>query len=185
MDKSDAAIRRKIRLIEQHVAELAQLTPTDGHLADSCGHTREIEVSLGTTRRRWESLVVEMEPIAEPQGERVNPNERAGTPVVEGVDYEMVPQFKTTRSYNDPAIITSMAQATDTNPTDALMNAISGGACKLEWRWTQLKKYLYAIDAEMRVVHHEVAPHSGLDEGMVGEVRTRSGVKRVPLKREG
>lgn len=185
MKYTDAEVRRKVRLIEQHTADLAKHTPTDAALADAVGHVRAVEVSLAATRHRWEALVHEMEPVPEPQGQRVNPHERAGAPQVEGRDYELVKQFKIVRSYNTPAIITSLAAATGRGPTDALMDAVGAGACKLTWQWTKMKAYLADVEAELRVVYHEVADHSGLDDGMVGEQKLPNGVKRVALVREG
>lgn len=183
-NKDDTAIRRKIRLVTKHANELSRMTPSDAALADAVGLTRAIEVSLSKTRRRWESLVAEMEPIREPSPkvERVDPGARSGRPVVQGTRYELVPKYKTVRSYNTPAILTSIAAATGGSPTDALMNAIGAGAARLTWAWTPLKRYLKDVDAAMTVVAHEVADHSGLDEGMVGEVEVQAGVDRVPIK---
>ncbi|KKL28873.1 hypothetical protein LCGC14_2370740, partial [marine sediment metagenome] len=102
----DFAIMRKIRLIRKHAAELSKLSPSDAGIADACGLTREIEVLLGETRRGWEQVAAtEMEPIVDhDKSQRVNPYDR-GTPVAVGKQYELVPTYKTDRSYNSPAIL--------------------------------------------------------------------------------
>jgi hypothetical protein len=179
----DVAIRRKIRLIEKHTNELKRMTPTDAGLADAVGHTRAVEVLLGETRRRWESLVAEMEPLQTWHPERrADPGERSGPPAVEGVDYSLVPQFKTTRTYNTPAILVEIGEAMEVGPTDALMEAINADAVRLQWRWTELKRFLSDIGGTMRIASKPVADYDGTDAAMVGEDRQPAGVKRVALR---
>lgn len=181
----DVAIRRKIRLIEKHTNELKRMTPTDAGLADAVGHTRAIEVILGETRRRWESLVAEMEPLQTWHPERrVDPNERAGAPAVEGKDYELVISYSMTRTYNTPAILVEVGKAMGVGPTDALMEAINADAVRLGWRWTELKRFLRDVGATLSITPEQVTDHDGLDGAMVGEERKQSGVRRVPLRRE-
>jgi len=180
MGKEDTKIRRKIRLIEKHVAELRLLTPTDTGLADAVGHARGIEVALAAVRHRWESLVVEIVPVQEPDPE-APPGRRVPKPSVEGVDFKLEPQFKTVRTFNTPALLTEISTVTDTGPTDALMNAIEAGAIRLSWQWLKTKKYMADIGATLTILDEPVSDSDGLDSPMVGEDRQPNGVKRVPL----
>ena len=186
MPQEDTTIRRKIRLIEKHTNELRKMTPTDAELADTVGHVRAIEISLGDARRRWEMIVAEMEPKRtwDPQ-RRVNTNERAGAPEVEGKDFSLVKQFKNVYTFNTPAILTGIAASDEAmTPTDALMEAIGMEAATLKWGVTKLQKMADLIGFPLTISVEEVHDHDGTDEPMIGKVRVPNGVKRIALKRE-
>ena len=176
----DERLKQRIEDLNNAASALSKLTPSDELLADAVGVVRQVEVALAETRRRWERLTAEMEPVAS-ERERVAGNERAGAPVAVGQQYELVPKWKNVYSYNTPAILVGVAEATGGGPTDALMDCIGAGAVKLTWQLTKLRNYLDAIDCTYSVAAHEVSEVSGLDEAMIGKVRVRDGVTRVPL----
>lgn len=181
----DTNISELLRRLRRDAVSISKLTPSDQELADTVGLTREIEVRLADTRHRWEQLTAEMEPVYEPDtSRRVNEAERAGPPVAVGKRYELVPQYKTVRTYNTPAILVAIAEATGMGPIDALQDALGADAVRLSWRWTQLKRYLRDRHVTIRIGHDAVSDHDGTDQPMVGEVRVQSGVKRVPLRDE-
>jgi hypothetical protein len=175
---------RKIRLIRKHASELSRLAPSDAGIADACGLTREIEVLLGETRRSWEQVAAdEMEPIHNhDRSERVNPYDR-GTPVAVGKQYELVPTYKTDRSYNSPAILAGLAGA-DGTILQALRLAMDVDAVRLTWRFTQLKRLLSDQRVPLRIEYQEINDDAGTDGAMIGEYTYQSGMKRVPVKGE-
>ncbi|KKN15594.1 hypothetical protein LCGC14_0984440 [marine sediment metagenome] len=179
----DYAIMRKIRLIKKHAAELSKLSPSDSGIADACGLTREIEVSLSETRRGWEQVAAtEMEPIVDhDKSQRVNPYDR-GTPVAVGKQYELVPTYKTDRSYNSPAILAGLAG--EGTILQALRMAMDMDAVRLTWRFTQLKRLLSDQQVPLRIEYQEISDDVGTDGAMIGENTYQSGMKRVPVKGE-
>lgn len=174
---------RKIRLIRKHAAELAKLTPSDAGIADACGLTRELEVLLAETRRGWEQVAAtEMEPIVDhDKSKRVNPYDR-GAPVAVGSQYELVPTYKTDRSYNSPAILASIAGDDGMTILEALRMAMDVDAVRLTWRFTQLKRLLSDQRVPLRVEYQEISDDAGTDGAMIGENTYQSGMKRVPVK---
>ncbi len=180
----DYAIMRKIRLIKKHAAELAKLTPSDSGIADACGLTREIEVLLGETRRSWENIAAtEMEPVVDhDKSNRVNPYDR-GAPVAVGTQYELVPTYKTDRSYNSPAILAGLA-GDDEGRTilQSLLLAMDADALRLTWRYTQLKRLLSDHQVPLRIEYREINDDAGTDGAMIGENTYQSGMKRVAIK---
>ena len=177
----DYAIMRKIRLIKKHAAELAKLSPSDDGIADACGLTREIEVLLGETRRGWEQVAAtEMEPIVDhDKSQRVNPYDR-GAPVAVGKQYELVPTYKTDRSYNSPAILAGLAG--EGTILQALRMAMDMDAVRLTWRFTQLKRLLSDQKVPLRIEYQEISDDVGTDGAMIGENTYQSGMKRVAVK---
>ena len=179
-------IANALKSLKAQSIKLSHATPTDEYLADAVGVTREIERLLQTTRLRWERLTAEMERVPRAQADeseqrRVAPT-RAGRPVAVGKQYELVPKYKTNRTYNTPAILVEVGEHVEGGVTDALMSAIGADAVRLQWQWTNLKRFVSDIGGILRVGGDEVNDHSGLDAAMVGEQRVQSGVDRVPLK---
>ena len=89
---------------------LGRKTPTDAELADAIGDVRAIEVRLADVRHRWETLTAEMDQIIDHDpARRINDNERAGAPVAVGQRWEVVPIYKTDRTFNPDAILVAVA----------------------------------------------------------------------------
>jgi len=180
----DQTIRSKLRLLKKHTDDLKKLTPTDTQLADTIGLTRSLEVALAEFRHRLERLTAEMEPVADPRptSERANPNERAGTPVAQGKQFDIVPKWKNVYTYNTPAILVGAAKVRDLGPTDVLMEMIDFQAVRLTWQLTKLRNYAEEWAIPMRVGREDVSDHAGLDAPMMGKRRVQDGVTRVPVK---
>lgn len=173
---------RKIRLIKKHAAELSKLTPSDAGIADACGLTREIEVLLGETRRSWEKVAAtEMEPIYDhDQSARINQYEKQA-PVAVSRQYELVPRFKTTYSYNTPGILVGLA-GEEGSIVDALLLAVEFGAVRLSWQLRKLTSLMYDQDVDMLMVQREIDDMEGPKGALVGKVKVQDGVTRVAIK---
>ena len=183
--KQPAQILTVIRRIRKQADELAHRIPADNELADATGLMREIEVSLGDTRRKWERMTTEMEPVIDhDKTRRVNPTDRnQSKPVVVGKQYELVPQFKNVRTYNLPAILAATADTMDVPVGVGLTALATYGAVKVSVQWTKLQQFCHEIGVPLRVQKDtRVDDADGLDGAMVGTVRVENGVKRVPLK---
>lgn len=179
-----------INELVDRVIQLDKLTPTDEQLADAVGDVRAIEVRLADTRHRWESLTSEMEPVQEHDPERrINQAERAGKPVAVGQRYELVPQFKTERTFNEDAILVDVREGLDTlagvevSLERTLRYLEEKKAIKLSWLITGVKAALKQLEIPLRTQYQKI---EGGEVGgaHVGEWQKPSGVKRVPIKEE-
>lgn len=169
---------------------LDKLTPTDEQLADAVGDVRHIEVRLAETRHRWESLTSEMEPVASHDPERrIKEAERAGKPVVVGQRYELVPQFKTERTFNDDAILSDVRHGLETlagadvSLERTLRYLEEKKAIKISWLVTGVKAALKQLQIPLRTQYEEIEAGE-VGGAHVGEWRKPNGVKRVPIKEE-
>lgn len=181
MTPEDTVIERKIRLIRKHAHELSKLVPSDEGIADAVGLTRELEVSLATTRKRWESLArAEMESIPRDQQKQPRPKAaRGAAPIAESKQYRLIPQFKTVRSYNSQAILAKISGgASNLSLLDALRLAIQVDAVRLTWRYTELKGLLAVEEVPLQTEYREVSDLDGVDGPMVGERKVDNGFKR-------
>lgn len=169
--------------VEQAVQALTKLPPRDEELADVIGTMDRTEKLLAKTRRSWERVVHELEPI--PQAERVRKPKRATTtehaPRAQGQQYELQPKYTTVRSYNSPAILVAVQKATEWDTLRTLLELQRMGALRWTWTWTPLKKALADLRVPLRVAFEEVDDDTGANEAMVGEVKRQSGVKKVPI----
>ena len=180
----DSKVRSKLRLLKKHSDDLKKMTPTDKELADTIGLTRALEVTLADFRHRLERLTAEMEPVPDPRptSDRVNPNERAGAPVAQGKQFDIVPKFKNIYTYNTPAILVTAGKAREMGPTDTLMEMVDFGAVRLQWQLTKLRSYVEEWAIPVKVAKEDVSDHDGLDAAMIGKRRVQDGVTRVPIK---
>lgn len=178
MSGQDTIVERKIRLIRKHAAELAKLVPSEAGIADACGLTREIEVSLAATRKKWEQLArAEMETIPRDQQQHPRPaSARGAAPIAESKQYRLIPQFKTIRSYNSQAILAKLAS--DGTVLGALSEAIAADAVRLTWRFTELKGLLSVAEVPLLTEYREVSDLDGVDGPMIGERSVDNGMKR-------
>ena len=178
----DYTIMRKIRLIRKHALELAKLSPSDDGIADACGLTREIEILLQNARRSWEQVAaVEMEPVyGHDQSRRISQREKQA-PVATGQQYELVEKFKTTYTYNTPGILVGLA-GENGSIVDALSLAVEVGAVRLAWQFQKLTVLLSDQDVDMLLVQREISDGEGPAGALIGKVRVKDGVRRVPVK---
>ncbi len=153
--------------------------PNDDELADACGLVRQVERKLQDARLRWERVAAEMEPIRDEQ-RIVEPKGRA-VPVAQGKRFELVPQHKTVRSYNTPAIFTAIQKQTDWTSWATLRDLMEADALRLTWRWTELNNLLSELRVPLHKGYEEVDDDSGSDAPMVGEVKVPTGMKRVEI----
>ncbi|KKL26383.1 hypothetical protein LCGC14_2395800, partial [marine sediment metagenome] len=103
-----------------------------------------------------------------------------GTPVAVGKQYELVPTYKTDRSYNSPAILAGLAG--EGTILQALRMAMDVDAVRLTWRFTQLKRLLSDQQVPLRIEYQEINDDAGTDGAMIGENTYQSGMKRVAAK---
>jgi len=153
--------------------------PDDDELADTVGDVRQIERRLQDARLRWERVAQELEPIRDEQ-RIVDPKGRA-VPVAQGRRFELVPQHKTVRLYNTPAIFTAIQKETDWSSWATLRDLMAADALRLTWRWTELKGVLSALRVPLNLGFDEVDDDTGADGPMIGEVKVVSGMKRVEI----
>jgi hypothetical protein len=179
-----------IREILDKVSQLDKTTPTDEQLADAVGDVRAIEVRLADTRHRWESLTSEMEPVQEHDPERrIQQAERAGTPVVVGQRYELVPQFKTERTFNDDAILVDTREGleklagAEVSLERTLRYLEEKKAIKISWLITGVRAALKQLEVPLRTQYQEIEA-GDVAGAHVGEWQKPNGVKRVPIKEE-
>jgi len=130
--------------IKTMVNELISLpAPADSRVPDILGEVRALEVKLAEWRR---SL-------------------RAETPDVGGEKYKLETTRKAVRSYNTAAIL----YAVNPDPGVALRELRQYDAVRLQWRWSELKKFFSLTGRELRVVPREVLETGEIDAPMVGE----------------
>jgi hypothetical protein len=179
-----------IQEILEKVQQLDKLTPTDEQLADAVGDVRNIEVRLADTRHRWESLTSEMEPVQDHDPERrINQAERAGKPVAVGQRYELVPQFKTDRTFNEDAILVDVREGleklagAEVSLERTLRYLGEKKAIKVSWLITGLRAALKQLEIPLRTQYQEIEAGE-VGGAHVGEWQKPNGVKRVPIKEE-
>ncbi len=173
--------------IVDRAKQLDKLTPTDSELADAVGDLRAIEVRLAATRHLWESLTSEMEPVDHDPERRINQAERAGKPVVVGQRYELVPQFKTDRSFNDDAILVDTRlgleklAGAEVSLERTLRYLEEKKAIKVSWLITGVRAALKQLEIPLRTQYEEIEAGE-VGGAHVGEWQRPNGVKRVPIK---
>ena len=181
-----------IRAVERAAKSLYTLTPTDEELADAIGDLRAVEVKLAATRKRWESITLEMEPVLNHDPtKRVDPSERSGVPVATGERWEVKPTYSNKRSYNTQRIIADLGKGieemtgTEMSTGKLLLLLKEREALRITWQWTNLKSMFHAMGVTLVVGQSEIDDDGAdLDDPHVGEWRVQTGVKRVPLKEE-
>ena len=149
---------------------------------------RAIEVRLADVRHRWESLTAEMDQIFDHDpARRINDNERAGAPVAVGQRWEVVPVYKTDRTFNPDAILVEVAEklgriAGSTIGLDRVLRHLTEeGAVTIGWKITGVRRVFAKLGIPLRT---QPEPIEGGDiyGAHVGEYLRPSGVKRVPIK---
>ncbi len=168
-----------VEALQQAAKAVTDAIPDDDELADAVGLVRQVERKLQDARLRWERVAQEMEPIPD-EDRSVEPKGRA-VPVARGKRYELVPQHKTVRSYNTPAIFTAIQNATDWTSWATLRDLMEADALRLTWRWTELNNLLAELRVPLHKGYEEVDDDSGTEAPMVGEVRVATGMKRVEI----
>ena len=167
---------------------LGRETPTDAELADAIGDVRAVEVRLADVRHRWESLTAEMDQIFDHDpARRINDNERAGAPVAVGQRWEVVPIYKTDRTFNPDAILVAVADAmsnisgADIGLDRVLRYLTEEDAVKIVWKITGVRRVFAKLGIPLRT-QPEPVEGGDIDGAHVGEFLRASGVKRVPIK---
>jgi len=179
----EVTLNSRLAALSDLVAAVCRMVPTDDELADTVGELNRLERQLAATRRRWEKAAFEMPPVRDhDKTQRVDPAVRASTPTAQGQRYELVPQYKTVRSFNTPSILVGVQRVTEWDTWRVLLEASRAGAVRFTWRYTDLKKFLASLNVPLAVGFEEVDDDSGVDAPMVGEVRRESGVKKVPIE---
>lgn len=141
----------RLRALSRDISEAA---PSDDELVDVAGELDELVGRLGSTLASWKSEVA---------------------PLAIGDRYRSVQSKPMERSYNTTGILSAIADAKTVDPDAALRFLLLNDAVRLQWRWSQLKSALHALDVPLVVAAHEI--EDGDPDGyMVGEVpkpRTR------------
>ncbi len=184
----ESKIADLIQEILGKVQQLDKLIPTTDQLADAVGDVRAIEVRLADTRHRWESLTSEMEPVQEHDPERrINQAERASKPVAVGQRYELVPQFKTDRTFNDDAILVDVREGlerlaeSEVSLERTFRYLEEKKAIKISWLITGVKAALKQLEIPLRTQYEQIEAGE-VGGAHVGEWQKPNGVKRVPIK---
>lgn len=182
-------LEKLIRQLDRSAIKLTKFTPTDEELADAVGTVRGIEVRLQGVRKRWETLTAEMDSKPVEKEKRADPNERAGRPVAVGKDWELVPTWKTERSYNSARILVDMqaglsnlAGGADVSLAQVINTARERDVVRLNWQWSKLKAFFGVLGVDLEIADEEIEDDANLDAPHVGELRRQAGVQRVPLK---
>ena len=169
-------------------AALDRKTPTDEELADAIGDVRAVEVRLADIRHRWETLTAEMDEVWDHDPtRRINDNERAGAPVAVGQRWEVVPIFKTDRTFNADAILVAVSQTmcrlsgTAVSLDRVLRYLTEEDAVKIGWKITGVRRVFAKLGIPLRT-QPEPIEGGDIDGNHVGECVRASGVKRVPIK---
>ncbi len=181
---------KTIRALEREAKALNKTTPTNDELADAIGDLRSIEVRLGNTRKRWESLTLEMDEIRDyDKSDRVDPKARAGTPVAAGERWEVKPTYTTQRTYNTQRIIADLTDSleamtgTEMSAGKLLLLLKERDALRFNWQWSNLKGMFRAFGVTLVTGEDELDDDAvDLEDPHVGELRRQTGVSRVPLK---
>lgn len=173
------------------VLALRHCIPDEHEIPDAVGHVRELEVILAEWRRTNEKRFDDLEPMKQPeQREYADENEWGGRPVAQGQQYELVPTYRTTRTYNTPRLLTEFREGMEKrlgmelDLSQVIVMLSAAGALELKWKWTQLKAAAKQHKVKLQVGYEAVDDDAGMDDPMVGEVKTRSGYRRVALKEE-
>ena len=167
-------------------AALDRKTPTDEELADAIGDVRAVEVRLADIRHRWETLTAEMDQIWDHDPtRRINDNERAGAPVAVGQRWEVVPIYKTDRTFNADAILTAVVDKLSSGTAVSLDRVLryltEEDAIKISWKITGVRRVFAKLGIPLRT-QPEPIEGGDIDGNHVGEHIQASGVKRVPIK---
>lgn len=181
---------KTIRVLEREALKINKLTPTDEELADAIGDLRSVEVRLQNTRKRWESLTLEMEPISDyDRSDRVDPKTRAGTPVAVGERWEVEPTYTTKRTYNTQRIIADLTTTieamtgSEMSAGKLLLLLKERDALRFNWQWSNLKGMFRAFGVPLVTGQDELDDEAvDLEDPHVGELKKQTGVRRVPLK---
>lgn len=174
------------------VVALRHCIPDEEEVPDAVGHCRELEVILAEWRRTQEKRFDDVPAMKTPElKERVDEGSWAGKPVAQGKKYELVPTYKTTRTYNTPRLLSEFQSqmeerlGMELNLSQVIVMLSAAGAFEIRWKWTQLKEAARLYGLRLVIGRdHPVGDESGLDDPMVGEVKERSGYQRVALKDE-
>lgn len=174
------------------VVALRHCIPDEHEIPDAVGHCRELEVILAEWRRTNEKRFDDTPAMRQPeQRERAAEGSWAGKPVAQGKRYELVPTYKTTRTYNTPRLLTEFQDTMgkrlgmELSLSQVIVMLSAAGALEIRWKWTQLQQAAKQYGLRLLVGKGEsVGEESGLDDPMVGEVKERSGYQRVALKDE-
>ena len=65
---------------------------------------------------------------------------------------------------------------------DALSLAVEVGAVRLAWQFQKLTVLLSDQDVDMLLVQREISDGEGPAGSLIGKVRVKDGVRRVPVK---
>ena len=177
-----------IAQLTDQAKSLGRETPTDAELADAIGDVRAVEVRLADVRHRWETLTAEMDQIIDHQPERrINANERAGAPVAVGQRWEVVPNYKTDRTFNPDAILVAVEHELSnisgaTIGLDRVLRYLTReGAVTIGWKITGVRRVFAKLGIPLRT-QPEPIEGGDIDGAHVGEYLRQSGVTRVPIK---
>jgi len=172
-----------VKQLSELVDAICSRPPTDDELADVIGHMSRIETKLGTTRRSWERITHELPPIPRSdRTRRVDKNTRAASPTAQGRDFELVPQFKTVRSYNTGAILLAVSEATGWDTWRTMLEARRADAVRWSWRYTDLRNWLRSLGVTVSTGGQETSDDDDVTGPMIGEIKKPNGVKKVYIE---
>lgn len=84
---------------------------------------------------------------------------------ISGEAYRVTASRNAKRSYNTAAIMAHFA-----DQGWALKDLLEADACRLTWRWSELKRAAVQANVALSIAHHEVNDAGDIEEEMIGEV---------------
>lgn len=181
-------VESRVAAVREAALALRGCEPEEHEIPDAAGAVRELEAMLAEWRRRQEARFDDVRPMAEPEPrERVDPAGRAGRPVAQGKQWELVPRYKAVRVFNDERILhdvnaalSDMLGGAELGLAQTIRFLQANQAVTLGWRVTGLRRAAKACGLELQT--GPVEADVDLTSPHIGEKRERAGYDRVPLK---
>lgn len=178
--------------VREHVHALVSYSPEPHEWPDAVADCRELERRLAEWRQNLEKAAAEMNRIDQPRPtERVSEfDQRAGKPVLQGDRYELVPKHKNVYTFNDPAILSTVAEALDVSIVEAVLALLEpivsegkkNSPLSMSWRISYLRSFCVANGITLPEAKGSTSNDDGLDGPPVAVNRVPDGVTRVAIK---
>lgn len=190
----DESAQRLLSNIREHVRALVNYLPAEQEWPDAIADCQELERLLADWRRNLQREAADMDRVDEPDGvERVSDfDKRAGRPVLVGDRYELVPVRENRYTYNDPAILVTVADQLGVDLVSAVLALLrpvaaggrEGAPLDLRWKVSYLRAFAQSHGFEFDEAKGAVSNDDGSDGPPIAVDKVTKTTKPVPITRD-